>query len=107
MRLQATRAEGLRLHGYQVLTAANGPEAEAIGQHLGLEHLDLVILDPPQVCEGGILMQCWGAHAPHLPFILISGAPMPGWLDPPVVWWLVKPLTWDTLLMAVHDILGS
>jgi hypothetical protein len=32
---------------------------------------------------------------------------MPGWLDPPVVWWLVKPLTWDTLLMAVHDILGS
>jgi hypothetical protein len=52
-------------------------------------------------------MQCWGAQAPHLPFILISDAPMPGWLDPPVVWWLVKPLTWDTLLMAVHDILGS
>jgi CheY-like chemotaxis protein len=45
--VQATRAEGLRLHGYQVLTAANGSEADAIGQHLGLEHLDLVILDPP------------------------------------------------------------
>jgi DNA-binding NtrC family response regulator len=105
--VQATCAKELRLHGYQVLTAANRSEAEAFGRHLRLEHLNRAILDLPQVREGEILMQRWGAQAPHLPFILISDDPMPGWLDPPVVWWLVKPLTLDILLMAVHDILGS
>ena len=43
--VQATRAEALRRQGYQVLTAAHGREAEAIGQRLGLQSLDLVILD--------------------------------------------------------------
>jgi len=57
--VQATRAEGLRLQGYQVLTAATGLGAEAIGQHLGLDYLDLIILDPPQVREGEILVQRW------------------------------------------------
>src|SRR2546423_8671099 len=51
--MQATRAEGLRLQGYQVLTAATGLAAEAIGQHLGLDYLDLVILDPPSGPLGG------------------------------------------------------
>jgi two-component system response regulator FlrC len=96
----------LRLHGYQVLTATDVPEAEATGQRLGLEHLDLVILDL-QVHEGDTLGQRWGAQAPHLPFILISDDRMSGRLDPPVVWWLAKPLTPDTLLMAVRDSLGS
>jgi DNA-binding response OmpR family regulator len=96
----------LRRQGYQVLTAADVPEAEAIGQRLGLEHLDLVILDL-QVREGDTLGQRWGARAPRLPFILISDERMSGRLDPPVVWWLAKPLTSDTLLMAVRDILGS
>jgi DNA-binding NtrC family response regulator len=98
--------EVLRRHGYRVLTAAHVPEAEAIGQRLGLEHLDVVILDL-QVREGYTLMQRWGAQAPHLPFILISDDCMPGRLDPPVVWWLAKPLTADTLLMAVRDSLGA
>jgi DNA-binding NtrC family response regulator len=110
--VRATRAEGLRLHGYQVLTAAHVPEADAIGQRLGLEHLALVILDlswtdDPQVSEGYTLVQRWGAQAPQLPFILISDDRMPDRLDPPVVWWLAKPLTLDTLLMAVCDSLGT
>jgi DNA-binding response OmpR family regulator len=50
--VQATRAEGLRLQGYQVLTAATGLGAEAIGQHLGLDYLDLVILDPLRSVRG-------------------------------------------------------
>jgi DNA-binding NtrC family response regulator len=95
----------LRRHGYRVFTAAQVPAAEALGQGLGLESLDLVILDL-QVREGDTLVQRWGAHAPHLPFILISDNPMPGRLDPPVVWWLAKPLTADTLLTAVRDSLG-
>lgn len=110
--VRATRAEGLRRQGYQVLTAAHVLEAEAIGQRLGLEYLDLVILDlqrshDPQVREGYALVQRWGTQAPQLPFILISDDPMPGRLDPPVVWWLTKPLTPDTLLMAVCDSLSS
>jgi CheY-like chemotaxis protein len=110
--VQTTRAEGLRRQGYQVLTAAHGPEADALGQRLGLAYLDLVSLDlsrsdDAQVREGYVLMQRWGTQNPHLPFILISDDPMPGSLDPPVVWWLANPLTLDTLLMAVRDILGS
>ena len=108
----AIGAAGLRRPGYQVLTAANGPEANALGQRLGLEHLDLVILDlpdthPSQMREGYTLLQRWGAQAPHLPFMLISDGPLPVRLEPPVVWWLAKPLTLDTLLVVVRDILGS
>jgi CheY-like chemotaxis protein len=109
--VQATRAEALRRQGYQVLTAAHGREAEAIGQRLGLQSLDLVILDlswtdDPQVCEGYTLVQRWGADALHLPFILIGDDRLPSWFDPPVVWWLATPLAPDTLLMAVRDSLG-
>ena len=96
----------LRLRGYQVLTATDVPEAEATGQRLGLEHLDLVILGL-QVHEGDTLGQRWGAQAPHLPFILISDDRISGRLDPPMVWWLAKPLTPDTSLTAVRDSLGS
>jgi DNA-binding NtrC family response regulator len=110
--VRATRAEGLRRQGYQVLTAAHGREAEAIGQRLGLTSLDLVILDlswtdDPQGGEGYTLVQRWGAKAPHLPFILIGDDRMPSWFDLPVVWWLATPLTPDTLLLAVRDSLGS
>jgi DNA-binding NtrC family response regulator len=102
----ALHAEGLRLQGYQVVTAAHVLEAEALGPRLGLAHLDLVILDF-QVAEADTLVQGWGARAPTLPFILVSNSRMPGWLDPPVVWWLVTPLTLDTLVMVVRDVLGS
>jgi CheY-like chemotaxis protein len=109
---QTARAEELRRQGYQVLTAAHGSEADALGQRLGLAHLDLVILDlsrtdDAQVREGYLRMQRWATQNPRLPFILISDDPMPGSLDPPVVWWLANPLTLDILLMAVCDILGS
>ena len=80
----ATGAEGLRRQGYQVLTAAHVSEAEAMGQRLGLAHLDLVILDL-QGREGETLVQRWGAQAPQLPFILISDDPVPGRLNLPVV----------------------
>jgi hypothetical protein len=69
----ATGAAVLRLQGYEVLTAANGPEAEVLGQRLGLEHLDLVIRPPRHT-------------SPHLPFILVSDGALPVRLDPPVVW---------------------
>jgi DNA-binding response OmpR family regulator len=110
--VRATRAEGLRLQGYQVLTAAHGWKAEAIGQRFGLEPLALVILalqraHAPAVREGYALVQRWGAQAPRLPFIVISDDHVPSRLDLPVVWWLATPLTPDTLLMAVRDILGS
>jgi CheY-like chemotaxis protein len=110
--VQATRAEELRRQGYQVLTAAHGLEAEALGQRLGLESFDLVILDlpwthDPQVGEGYTLVQRWGAQAPQLPFMLIGDDRMAGRLAPPVVWWLATPLALDTLLMAVRDILGG
>ena len=110
--VHATRAEALRRQGYQVLTAAYGLEVEALGQRLGLTSLDLVILDlswthDPQVGEGSTFVQRWGASAPHLPFIVISDAPMPSRLHPPVVWWLATPLALDTLLMAVRDCLGG
>jgi DNA-binding NtrC family response regulator len=109
--VRATRAEALRRHGYQVLTAATVPEAEVIGQRLGLESFDLVILDlpwthDPQVGEGYTLVQHWGACAPQLPFMLIGDDRLSGRLAPPVVWWLATPLTLDILLMAVRDILG-
>jgi DNA-binding NtrC family response regulator len=110
--VQATRADELRRQGYRVLTAAYGLEVEALGQRLGLESFALVILDlpwtdAPQVGEGSTFVQRWGAQAPHLPFIVISDAPMPSRLHPPVVWWLTTPLTLDTLLMAVRDSLGG
>jgi hypothetical protein len=82
------------------------PEAEALGQRLGLESLDRVILDL-QVREGDTLGPRWGAQAPHLPFILISDERLSGRLEPPVVWWLAKPLTADTLLVAVRESLGA
>jgi hypothetical protein len=81
-------------------------EAEAVGQHLGLEHIDLAIHDL-QVCEGNTLMQRWEACDPHLPFILISDGCMPGRLDPPVAWWLATPLMLDSLFVVVRDVLGS
>jgi DNA-binding NtrC family response regulator len=104
--MRAFLAEVLRRHGDQVLTAADVPEAEALGQRLGLESLDLVILDL-QVREGDTLGPRWGGQAPHLPFILIRDERLSGRLEPPVVWWLAKPLTADTLLVAVRDSLGA
>jgi DNA-binding NtrC family response regulator len=110
--VRTTRAEALRRQGSRVLTAADVSEADAIGQRLGLEPLDLVILDLevshlPQARAGYTLVQRWGACAPHLPFILLSNGRMPDRLAPPVVWWLATPLTSDTLLMAVRDSLGA
>jgi hypothetical protein len=64
--VRAFLAEGLRREGCQVLTAADVPAAEALGQRLGLESLDLVILDR-QVREGGTLGRRWGAARAPLP----------------------------------------
>jgi DNA-binding NtrC family response regulator len=110
--VQAELSTSLRRHGYQVLTAATRREAEAIGRGHGLAHLDLVIMTLPsspytQAHKMEALVQRWGAQALHLPFIVISPAPMPTRLAPPVVWWLATPVTSDTLLIAVRDTLGS
>jgi DNA-binding NtrC family response regulator len=104
--VRAFLAEVLRRQGYEVLTAAAVPGAEALGQGLGLEALDLVILDL-QVRGGDTLGQRWGTQAPHLPFILIGDERLADRLEPPVVWWLAKPVTADTLLVAVRDSLSS
>jgi hypothetical protein len=48
-----------------------------------------------------------GPHAPHLLCMLIGDERLSGRLEPPVVWWLAKPLTPDTSLTAVRDSLGA
>jgi len=115
--LEGTRAmlgEVLSFYGYDVLTAASAPEAEAIRQRLGRGNLDLVITDLrltqlPYAREGYALMQRWHAATPHLPFILISGdlrlndvcdLAMTG------VWCLPKPFATATLLTTIQEALG-
>jgi hypothetical protein len=93
--------DALRRQGYHVLLAATVREAEGLVPLLGLASLDLIIttvqprLQDP--CELGVS---------HVPCILLSAAPPPDRLAPPVVWWLATPLTPETLLAAIRDTLG-
>jgi DNA-binding NtrC family response regulator len=111
--VRALLGEVLGLYGYEVLTAASVPEAEAIRQRLGLEGLDLVITDlrlthVPHAREGYDLIERWHAATPQLPFILIGGdlrRDAMGALPSRGVWCLSKPFETATLLTTIHQAL--
>ena len=114
--LEAVRAllgEVLGFYGYEVLTAASVPEAEAVRQRLGWGGLDLVITDLrltllPDAREGYELIQRWHAATPQLPFILMGGDlrrdAMPA-LPVRGVWCLAKPFETAALLTTIHEAL--
>jgi hypothetical protein len=94
--------DALRGHGYHVLLAATVREAEEVSQDRGLASLDLVITTVQPSLHDHPCEMC----VSHVPCILISNAPSPDRLAPPLVWWLATPLTPDILLAAVRDTLG-
>lgn len=111
--MRALLGEVLSFYGYEVLTAASVPEAEAIRQHVGRVGLDLVITDLrlthlPHAREGYDLIQRWHDATPWLPFILMGGdlrredvraLPSRG------VWCLHKPFETAALLTTIHEAL--
>ena len=71
-------AMALRVHGYEVDTAATVQEAEATMQQLGSTAITLVIADinltsQPEAREGYALYQRWTTVYPALRYLLISG----------------------------------
>jgi DNA-binding NtrC family response regulator len=107
-------ADLLRHHGYQVLTAGSGAEAEAVRARQGLDRLDVVITNLrltrlPHAREGADLIQRWHELAPRLPFILISADLRPHELpDLPtgMVWYVAKPFTIAEILATVQEALS-
>jgi DNA-binding NtrC family response regulator len=111
--MRALLGEVLGFYGYEVLTAASVPEAEAIRQRVGSGGLDLVIADLrlthlPHAREGCELIQRWHAVTPQLPFILMGGdlrcddvqaLPIRG------VWCLTKPFETAALLTTIQEAL--
>jgi CheY-like chemotaxis protein len=111
--VRAVLGEVLIFYGYEVLTAASVPEAEAIRQCLGWGGLDLVITDlrltlRPDAREGYELIQRWHAATPQLPFILMGGDlhqdDMPA-LPVMGVSCLTKPFETAALLTTIHQAL--
>jgi hypothetical protein len=94
--------DALRRQGYYVLRAATVREAEVLVALRGRASLDLVITTVQPRLQDQTGEMC---VAP-VPCLLISDAPPPARLAPPVVWWLATPLTPETLLAAVRDTLG-
>jgi DNA-binding NtrC family response regulator len=104
----------LRFQGYQVLTAADVPEAEAARQRVGPGGIDVVIahinLTPdPAAREGYGLAQRWRAQEPTLPVILISGDPslqaLPE-IQAGAMRFVAKPQVLEAVLQAVREVLG-
>ncbi len=76
--LQNVLAMALRVHGYDVATAATVQEAEATMQQLGATAISLVIADINltgryEAREGYALYQRWTTAYPALRYLLISG----------------------------------
>jgi DNA-binding NtrC family response regulator len=111
--MRALLEEVLGFYGYEVLTAASVPEAEAIRQRLGWEGVDLVITDLrlthlPRAREGCELIQRWHAVTPRLPFILMGGDLRRDdvWALPSRgVWCLPKPFETAALLATIQEAL--
>jgi DNA-binding NtrC family response regulator len=109
--VQAVVAELLALDGYQVLTARNLAEAEAVRAGLGLAALGLVITNlrltrAPEAHEGIDLIRRWHAVDPSLPCILMSGnLSAPEMADVPVqaVWYLDKPFALEAFRDTVRE----
>ena len=97
--------------GYQVMVAANGPEAiELARAYKG--HIDLVLTDLIMpVMLGSELATCLVASRPDLRVLYMSGFAQPalgasGALSPEVAL-LDKPFTEPTLLARVRQVLGA
>jgi DNA-binding NtrC family response regulator len=111
--MRALLGEVLGFYGYEVLTAASVPEAEAIRQHVGRAGLDLVITDLrlthlPHAREGCELIQRWQASTPRLPFILMGGdlrCDVVWTLPSRGVWCLTKPFETAVLLTTIQEAL--
>lgn len=111
--VRALLGEVLGFYGYEVLTAASVPEAEAIRQHVGRAGLDLVITDLrlthlPHAREGCELIQRWQAATPRLPFILMGGdlrCDVVRTLPSRGVWCLTKPFETAVLLTTIQEAL--
>jgi DNA-binding NtrC family response regulator len=109
--VRAVVAELLALDGYQVLTARNLSDAEAVRADLGLAALGLVITNlrltrTPEAHEGIDLIRRWRAMDPSLPCILMSGnLDAPELADVPVqaIWYLSKPFALETFRDTVRE----
>jgi DNA-binding NtrC family response regulator len=109
--VRAIVAELLALDGYQVLTARNLAEAEAVREQRGLAALGLVITNlrltrASEAHEGIDLIRRWHAADPLLPCILMSGNfSAPEMADVPVqaVWYLDKPFALKSFRAIVRE----
>jgi hypothetical protein len=102
--------DALRRHGYRVLPAATGREAEGLIWDHASAALAILALPPgiPEMArEAAAAVHRWGIHVPHVPLVLISDTPPPDEVLARVAWWLAWPLPPDTLLAAVRDTLGG
>jgi DNA-binding NtrC family response regulator len=109
--VRAVVTELLALDRYQVLTARNLAEADAVREELGLAALGLVITNlrltrSHEAQEGIDLIRRWHALDPALPFILMSGnLHVPALADLPVkaVWYLSKPFALEAFRDTVRE----
>jgi len=102
--------DALRRHGYRVLPAATGREAEGLIWGHASAALAILALPPgiPEMArEASAVVRHWGIHVPHVPLVLISDTPPPDEVLSRVAWWLAWPLPPDTLLAAIRDTLGD
>lgn len=92
--------------GFRVRTAANGAEALALARR---ERPDIVVSDYMMpLMNGADLCVAW-RDDPALravPFILASAGIMPRDLRPPYDLFFRKPVPFDTLLAAIHQLLA-
>jgi len=100
----------LRRHGYRVLPASTGREAEGLIWGHASAALAILALPPdaPEMTrEASAVVHRWGIHVPHVPLMLISDTPPPDAVLARVAWWLAWPPAPDTLLAAIRDTLGG
>jgi hypothetical protein len=102
--------DALRCHGYRVLPAATGREAEGLVWGHASAALAILALPPDapeRTQEAYTAVHRWGSRVPHVPLMLISDTPPPDEVLARVAWWLAWPLPPDTLLAAIRDTLGG
>lgn len=92
--------------GFRVRTAANGAEALAVARR---ERPDIVVSDYMMpVMNGADLCVAWRADPAlaAIPFILTSAGILPRDLLPPYDLFFRKPVSFDTLLAAIQQLIA-